>query len=142
MNYLKVICLVLLSIALQIVLTNLFSNLALDTSSIESIKEQMLSNLGWMTFVTTNVFTPIFEEVVFRGIFQEKLEQDGKALFAILMSSILFAFLHTYSINLNFLLIFMSGLVFSYTYSESRRLSYPIAAHIFTNCLATFLNFL
>lgn len=79
---------------------------------------------------------PISEEILCRQIVLTKFFQySKKKVFSILLSSLLFASFHIYSLNL-FLFTFCLGIPLSIVYFKSKNLLIPIMTHIFINLIA------
>lgn len=80
------------------------------------------------------VWTPIFEEIGFRGLLYTSFRQRLSPTMAIVISAILFSLLHLKSIN-GFLSIFWSGLILAYAYEKYRSLLPGILIHSVGNLL-------
>ncbi len=80
------------------------------------------------------VWTPIFEEIGFRGLLYTSFRQRLSPTLAIVISAILFSILHLKSIN-GFLSIFWSGLILAYAYEKYRSLLPGILIHSVGNLL-------
>lgn len=91
--------------------------------------------------ISAHFIAPILEELLFRGIFLEWL--DEKILFpqslSIIVTAFVFALAHTYSVTLNLLPYFISGLFLGVVYNYSRSVKYAIVAHILLNISVTSL---
>ena len=92
---------------------------------------QTISALLIMLFLS-----PVLEEIVFRGLLQDVLLKHARRRWpSLLLLNILFVLLH-YHINANvvyLLLVFSSGVIFSYTKLRYTKLVYPISLHIYYN---------
>lgn len=82
-------------------------------------------------FIYISIVGPIIEEVIYRGFIMRKLESHGK-VFAIVISSIIFGFMHQ-NIYQNFFGIFI-GFIFSYIAMEYG-IKWSILFHIINNCV-------
>lgn len=80
------------------------------------------------------VWTPIFEEIGFRGLLYTSLRQRLTPTLSIVISAILFSALHLKSLN-GFLSIFWSGLILAYAYEKYRSLLPGILIHSVGNML-------
>lgn len=83
------------------------------------------------------IIGPIFEEFLFRYTLINKLEKFNSRFITILISSFIFAIIHTNIPTMIF--AFIIGLVNSYFYINKRDLLIPICIHIFCNFISTFL---
>lgn len=80
------------------------------------------------------VWTPIFEEIGFRGLIYTSFRQRLSPTLAIVISAMLFSVLHLKSLN-GFLSIFWSGLILAYAYEKYRSLLPGILIHSVGNLL-------
>jgi len=80
------------------------------------------------------VWTPIFEEIGFRGLLYTSFRQRLSPTLAIVISAMLFSILHLKSLN-GFLSIFWSGLILAYAYEKYRSLLPGILIHSIGNLL-------
>jgi membrane protease YdiL (CAAX protease family) len=80
------------------------------------------------------IWTPIFEEIGFRGLIYTSLRQRLTPTMAIVLSALLFSALHLKSVN-GFLSIFWSGLILAYAYEKYRSLLPGILIHSAGNLL-------
>ena len=89
--------------------------------------------LGWVIFVISLTICPaVSEELVFRGIiFKNFIPKFGLKI-SIIITSIIFSFMHGIS---NGMVIFLSGssLYVAYTYYKEKNLLYPILFHTISN---------
>jgi membrane protease YdiL (CAAX protease family) len=79
------------------------------------------------------IYSPITEEVVFRGLLLTSLVRPIGAPAAVVASSAIFAMVHAASGLTSVLNAFAFGIVMSILFLRSRSLTAPIAAHIATN---------
>lgn len=92
-------------------------------------------------FIVIAIIPAIGEELIFRGILQNKLEVYFKnAHLAILVSSILFSGFHLQFYG--FIPRLLLGILFGYLYYWSRSLWYPILAHLINNGLTLIMIYL
>ena len=85
-------------------------------------------------FLTVAVFPPIFEEFAFRGIMLSTLRKHGDA-FALIISSLAFALMHSSISSMPFALI--CGLTLGYIYMRTENLWLSILIHFINNANAT-----
>ncbi len=80
------------------------------------------------------LWTPIFEEIGFRGLIYTTFRYRLQPTTAIVISALLFSALHLQTLN-GFLSIFWSGLILAYAYEKYRSLLPGILIHSFGNLL-------
>jgi membrane protease YdiL (CAAX protease family) len=93
------------------------------------------------SLVETIVFAPIFEEIVFRGLFFATLRCRFGFVASALISSSVFAVAHGYGV-LGFASVLWSGMLWAWVYERSGSVLPGILAHILNNavvCLAVIL---
>lgn len=84
----------------------------------------------WVSVLIVGLIGPIFEELIFRKLFIDRLTPYGDVI-AILLPSLVFGLFHG---NLyQFFYAFLLGVVFSYIYLKTGNLSYTILLHMFVN---------
>lgn len=84
-----------------------------------------------LILIGTVFLTPIFEEIVFRKQLIEILLIKYKPIGAIIISALLFAFVH---LNINDVVaLFFWGLIFGIVYYKTRAVEYSILLHSFSN---------
>lgn len=95
-----------------------------------------------VNFISTIILIPIAEELFFRGVIQNKLQEKLNPILSIILSSILFGLMHLKFENLllnepmNFQLAyitFFGGLILGTLFHKSKSLIPPILAHLFWN---------
>ncbi len=79
---------------------------------------------------------PIMEELLFRGILFNGLMNKYKFWMALLISSILFAIMHTFTDIRLFLGVFLNGLCFAAAFYLTKNIFYSILGHIINNLLS------
>lgn len=88
----------------------------------------------WVIVLVVVIIGPIFEELMFRRVFIDKLSRFGERL-AIVSSAIAFGLFHG-----NFSQLFyttMIGLVLGYVYAKTRRVRYSVIIHMLINFVGT-----
>ncbi len=83
-------------------------------------------------FFTTVVSQPILEEILFRGILQEKLSRVSFWL-SIIVTSVIFSYIHGNDTILN--TQFISSLIYGMAYQTSKDLRFPIINHSLQNLI-------
>ncbi|WP_174854850.1 zeta toxin family protein, partial [Streptococcus suis] len=89
---------------------------------------------------STTILSPIREEYLYRGIFQERIRSKHYPIISVLITAILFAFVYSYEISLSFWSALFPGFLFSWIYYKTNHLKYPIVAHLLSNGIVTILN--
>lgn len=85
---------------------------------------------GLTSFFSIVFISPIVEEFIFRGIFLNKLKFIVPTVFAVLISSLLFASLHTFG---SIFSAFIFGICMAILYLESENILVPAFAHFLNN---------
>jgi hypothetical protein len=93
-------------------------------------------SLVGMTIFDTVVLTPVFEEIVFRGLLFATLRRRFAVLPAAALSAALFAVAHGYGV-LGFAAVFWSGFLWAWSYERTGSLLPSIAAHAADNLMAS-----
>lgn len=90
----------------------------------------------YLVFLISIIIIPIIEEVVFRGLILNRLiqEKSKKALFSIVLSSILFALIHDFEIA-SLMISFGLGIIIGYIYVFTKNLFYCFIFHICYNLI-------
>lgn len=140
-SYVKIVGLVVGIIIVKLLILNIFPDRGGYNGGDKTFSD-MVSQFGWMTLVSVNILSPILEEVVFRGILQERLKQVVTPKLGVLITGTVFAALHSYSLNVAFFMTLVPGLVFSWLYFKTNTIKYPIFAHVMMNILVTILQFI
>ena len=86
-----------------------------------------------LSLVATIVVSPVAEELIFRGIFLNRLNIIIPPLFAVLVSSLLFASLHSYG---SITSAFIFAICMAILYLKTGNILVPIFAHFLNNLLA------
>lgn len=120
---------------LGIVFLNIFFSygmlyLARFGESFLSIKSLGLVGAG--TLFSIVIVSPIVEELIFRGVFLNKLKLVVPTLFAVLISSLLFAALHTFG---SIFSAFIFGVCVSILYLKTENILVAIFTHFLNNLI-------
>ena len=89
-----------------------------------------------MTIFDTVILTPIFEEIVFRGLLFATLRRRFGLAPAAVLSAAIFAGAHGYGV-LGFAAVFWSGLLWAWSYERTGSLLPSMAAHAADNLMAS-----
>ncbi|WP_298519684.1 CPBP family intramembrane glutamic endopeptidase [uncultured Methanobrevibacter sp.] len=98
--------------------------------SILSIKS--LTLVGGGTLFSIVVISPIVEELIFRGVFLNKLQLVVPTLFAVSISSLLFASLHAFG---SIFSAFIFGVCISILYLKTENILVAIFTHFLNNLI-------
>lgn len=93
------------------------------------------------SFITTCIFAPITEEIIFRFGLLEYLKNKSNKIFSIILSSIIFSLLHLYNID-GLILTLLVGIMCGISYVKTDNLLFPIIIHLVYNLYALFGNYL
>ena len=119
----------------------LMQKFLLNINVIEEARDWYLINQNHLpaTFVTTVVFAPIVEEMLFRGIFLQTMRRYLSPFLSIFIVSLIFSVVH-FSLS-NAIPLFVASVVYCIITIKSQSIIPSIIAHIFNNFL-TFAYFL
>lgn len=131
---------------LMIVLLNIFFSygmLYLSNYVVDLVPENTLSFLipsksignglaGIFSFISVVLISPVAEELVFRGVFLSKLRLIVPTIFAILVSSLLFASLHSFG---SIISAFVFGICMALLYLKTDNILVPIFGHFLNNLI-------
>lgn len=88
-------------------------------------------------FVSTVLISPISEELIFRGVLLNRLKLYTPAIFAILISSLLFAALHSFG---SIISAFVFAVCMAILYLKTENICVPILAHFLNNLFAELIR--
>ena len=90
-----------------------------------------------VVFVFAAVIAPVFEEILFRGLFQSMLRSVvGRAWLAVILTSVFFAMLHPW---MHWPALFALSMCLGYAYEKSGSLFRPIFIHMLFNAISIIL---
>ena len=92
----------------------------------------------FLLILSTGIIGPIFEEIIFRYIFYNRLKKKYKTKIAILINSIIFSLIHINPINM--LYAFILGIILNLSYEKYQHILAPILIHISGNIMVLFLT--
>lgn len=99
-----------------------------------------VSNSIWgLGLISTIVISPISEELIFRGVFINRLKLIVPPVFAILISSLFFASLHSYG---SITSAFIFAVCMAILYIRTENIFVPIFAHFLNNLFAEMILFI
>ena len=117
-----------LSVSLGILIIYLTKSISFESNPIR-----------WLFIVTSFVMVALSaasEEILFRGLMQNKLMSLSKPSISVIITSIIFALLHIVNPDISFLYIvnvFLAGIVLGIIFLYSKNIFFPIGLHIFWN---------
>lgn len=86
--------------------------------------------------ITTCLFAPIFEEIIFRfGLYGYLNKKIKSKVIVMLLTSIIFSAIHFYGID-GFTILLIISLIWNYSYFKTDNLIYPIIMHLIHNIYA------
>lgn len=85
------------------------------------------------SLIATVIISPISEELIFRGVFLNRLQLAVPTIFAVLISSLLFAALHSFG---SIFSAFIFGICIAILYLKTDNIFVPIFAHFLNNLFA------
>lgn len=132
----------LLKISLIVVVLNIFfsygmlylSNFVLDVASSRNLFNSFLT----AGMIATIFVSPISEELIFRGVFLNRLKLIVPTTFAVLISSLLFASLHSYG---SIFSAFIFGICVAILYLKTDNIFVPIFVHFVNNLFAEIIRY-
>ena len=127
----------ILKMVLGVVILNIFFSygmLYLSNSILDFVPSVNLFN-SFLTgsLITTIFISPISEELIFRGVFLNRLQLAVPVVFAVLISSLLFAALHSFG---SIFSAFIFGVCIAILYLKTDNIFVPIFAHFLNNLFA------
>ncbi len=90
------------------------------------------------SLMATIFISPISEELIFRGVFLNRLQLALPVVFAVLISSLLFATLHSFG---SIFSAFIFGICIAILYLKTDNIFVAIFAHFFNNLIAEIIVF-
>lgn len=127
----------ILKTVLAVVILNIFfsygmlylSNSILDFVPLVNLFNSFLTG----SLIATIFISPISEELIFRGVFLNRLQLAVPVVFAVLISSLLFAALHSFG---SIFSAFIFGVCIAILYLKTDNIFVPIFAHFLNNLFA------
>jgi membrane protease YdiL (CAAX protease family) len=111
-------------------------------SSVVTSTFNELFNFKILALITVLLVSPIYEEIIFRGLILNALRERHSETLSIVISAILFSIVHLNLVQC--VNTFLIGLILGLIYVKTESLYIVIFAHIFHNMLAlklpTFIN--
>ncbi|AXP00788.1 CPBP family intramembrane glutamic endopeptidase [Bacillus anthracis] len=132
-----VMTMIVLLIYLAVLNVVLPHGLGVDESNI--VIEPTISEIILYVVVLT-IVAPIWEEIVFRGMFFMKLSQRFSTISSAVISAFIFTLGHPLTVG-GILYIFGIGICLAYTYKKTNNLLVPIGIHVLNNSFYLLVNF-
>ena len=128
----------LIKIILTVVILNIFFSYGMLYFSDFALNIVSPSNQASASLLSTGLFatviiSPISEELIFRGVFLNRLQLIVPTLFAVLISSLLFAALHGFG---SIFSAFIFAVCLAVLYLKTDNIFVPIFAHFLNNLFA------
>ena len=97
-------------------------------------------DLSLHTILSTWLVAPVVEELLFRGLFITALLSHfpRRPLLAVALAAAVFTVIHQWNPIWKPAPLFLSGCFFGWLFLRTRSILYPIAAHSFSNIIASF----
>ena len=101
--------------------------------------EELIKSAGFNRYLITLIIFTVFEEIVFRRILAQFINNKLGLAKGVWISALIFSVGHIYS-DTGLLYAFFGGIVFAYIYFKTRNIYLSIGAHLFYNLLTYFLT--
>lgn len=115
-----------ISIIMNMIIFKLTNNISIRTISLP------------LAIISSGIIGPIYEEILFRYIFLNRLKKYYSTKKAILINTIIFSLIHINPINIIY--AFVLGIIINITYNKYKNIKYPILIHISSNTISIFLS--
>lgn len=122
----------LISLGISIAIIYNMILLKIIPSNFNNAKSLILLN------ISSGIIGPIFEEIVFRYIFFNKLKRKYQSPKAILINSIIFALIHLQPTKIIY--AFIIGIILNIYYEKYKSIKAPILIHMAANIIVLFLT--
>jgi hypothetical protein len=91
-----------------------------------------------LLLISSSLIGPIYEEILFRYILQNRLKKFNSNHKSIIISTIIFSLIHITPIKIFY--AFILGLILNITYHKTNNLTSSIIIHIYANSISLLLN--
>ena len=133
-----VLIMLLFSIGSQVIQSVLTIN---DGSQVDTdILHAIHSPLVPVTIVSVVIISPFLEELLFQGMLQSGVLKEFSATFRVIITAVIFAFLHGYSLSLDTLALFFSGLAYALVFEVTSDIKMAIGTHAISNLIVLMLD--
>ena len=131
--------LVVLIIALAAMTISTLLENFIPTSENQTIIAQMLAGDKVGMIISTVLVAPVVEELIFRGLLQKlffkKMDSVKSVVIFVLVSGILFGFIHTFNFSLEIIPYASAGVIFALTYVFTKDVRYGMILHAINNLI-------
>ena len=90
-----------------------------------------------LLLISSGIIGPIYEEILFRYVFYNKIRKLNSANHAILLNTLIFALIHLTIRKITF--TFLLGLIINIVYEKNKNITYPIIIHMSANIISLLL---
>ena len=101
---------------------------------LEQVGDSLYHGQYLFELLVTGIAMPVVEELLFRGIIQNRLREYLKPGHAIILSAVLFGLYHGNTLQVIYALLI--GLLLGYVYEKFHNIAAPIALHCFANIVS------
>lgn len=92
----------------------------------------------FINIISSGVIGPIFEEILFRYVFYNRLKKKYSLKKSIIINSLVFALIHIHPIKIIY--AFIIGIILNITYEKYKNIKVPILMHTSANIIVIFLT--
>ncbi|HDR8184905.1 TPA: CPBP family intramembrane metalloprotease [Bacillus thuringiensis] len=138
-NHYVTIVMTMIVLLIYLAVLNLVLPHGLGVDESNRVIEPTISEIILYVVVLT-IFAPMWEELLFRGMFFTKLSQRFSTLTSIVISAFIFTLGHPLTVG-SILYIFGIGVCLAYTYKKTNNLLVPWGIHVLNNSFYLLLNF-
>lgn len=118
-------------------LISIFNNSdSIDYDIINSLK----SPIWLITILTVIIISPILEEFLYQGILQNIFLEKLNPYLNIILTALIFALSHGYSLSLSTLELFISGLAYAFIFFKTKDLKMSIYSHSLSNIIVMIMD--
>lgn len=118
-------------------LISIFNNSdSIDYDIINSLK----SPIWLITILTVIIISPILEELLYQGILQNIFLKKLNPYLNIILTALIFALSHGYSLSLSTLELFISGLAYAFIFFKTKDLKMSIYSHSLSNIIVMIMD--
>ncbi|MEJ6399702.1 CPBP family intramembrane glutamic endopeptidase [Nicoliella lavandulae] len=139
-NALIIFIILLISmIVIQVIWSSLIANHMISEPTNQKDVEAILKSAPLTNYIFAGVFAPIFEELIFRGIFFNYFFKLTNGIITRIIGIIvcggIFGFMHTLTFDINWVFYSLLGVVLSTTYLIFKDIRYDTALHMINNLI-------
>ena len=105
-----------------------------------AVQEELFAGEIWVQVIGMGLITPAVEELIFRGLFYQRLREAIPRGYAIMITAVIFALWHQNPIQI--LYAFPMGLLLQLFYELCGSLKAPILFHMGANLISILVEYL